>query len=193
MKKELRAKLKSLLAAMPADARQAKSRQAAELLFTTPEYQKTEVLMIYLSLPHEADTTAIVLRAWKDHKRVLAPRVGWESRQMIPVEINDLDDAEVTNADYGLREPTRGAPFPTALIDMVIVPGLGFDEQGNRLGRGRGFYDRFLGNPDFKGVSCALAFEDQVVAAIPANELDVRVHMLVTDQKIRRFNRAESH
>jgi 5-formyltetrahydrofolate cyclo-ligase len=172
---------------MPDDARQDKSRRAAELLFTTPEYHKTEVLMIYLSLPHEVDTTDIVLQAWKDHKRVLAPRVGWESRQMIPVEINDLDNAEITNVDYGLREPTRGVPFPTELIDLVIVPGLGFDPQGNRLGRGRGFYDRFLSNPEFKGVSCAFAFEDQVVEAIPANELDVRVHMLVTDQSIRRF------
>ncbi len=191
MKKELRSQLRSVLAALPAEVRQEKSRLAAELLFATPEYQKTEVLMIYLSLPQEADTTAIVLQAWKDHKRVLAPRVGWESRQMIPVEINDLDNAEITNFDYGVREPTRGVPFPTELIDLVIVPGLGFDPQGNRLGRGRGFYDRFLGNVEFKGVSCAFAFEDQIVESIPANELDVRVHMLVTEKTVRRFKVAQ--
>jgi len=142
--------------------------------------------MVFLSLPLEIETSSIVLRAWQDRKRVLAPKVSWSQRRMLPVEIRSLtDDLVVTN--LGMREPVSGIPFPISLIDLVIVPGLGFDEFGNRLGRGRGFYDRFLAHPEFRGVSCALALEAQMTPAVPVGPLDRNVDMLVTDEKVRRF------
>ncbi len=79
--------------------------------------------------------------------------------------------------------------MPVADIELVVVPGLAFDEHGNRLGRGRGFYDRFLTHPDFRGTSCGLALEDQVVDSIPVGPSDARVDMLVTDVKVHRFGR----
>ncbi len=147
-----------------------------------------EVIMVFLSLPTEIDTSPIVLRAWQDRKRVLAPKVSWSQRRMLPVEIRSLTE-EVSDASMGIREPVSGIPFPIPLIDLVIVPGLGFDEFGNRLGRGRGFYDRFLAHPEFRGVSCAMALEEQMTTSIPVGPLDRRVDMLVTDQKVRRFSR----
>ena len=89
----------------------------------------------------------------------------------------------------GIREPTAGVPIPTPLINLVVVPGLGFDEFGNRLGRGRGFYDRFLSNLEFTGVACALAFEVQVTPTIPTEPLDRHVDMLVADETVRRFHK----
>jgi 5-formyltetrahydrofolate cyclo-ligase len=186
VKKELRARLHAVLAAIPSHVIAARSQQAATLLFQQPEYQRAEIVMVYLSLPQEADTTAIVLQAWRDRKRVLAPQVSWDSHAMIPLEIRNLD-TDVASTDYGLRVPVNGLPFPVELIDLVIVPGLGFDPAGNRLGRGRGFYDRFLNRPEFKGRACALALEEQVVDSIPATEHDRKVDMLVTDQQVRRF------
>ncbi len=188
MKKELRSRLRAVLDGLSPDEIREKSAAAARLLFAEPEYLTCEVMMIYLSLPREADTTPIVLQAWRDRKRVLAPHVGWETRQMVPIEIRNLD-SDITDTDAGIRMPVRGTPFPINLIDLVIVPGLGFDPNGNRLGRGRGFYDRFLARPNFKGVFCGFALEEQVVDAIPAAPHDVPVHMLVTDQKVRRFAR----
>jgi 5-formyltetrahydrofolate cyclo-ligase len=88
----------------------------------------------------------------------------------------------------GIREPVSGMPVPVMDIDLVIVPGLGFDQRGNRLGRGRGFYDRFLSHRDFRGRSCGLSLEEQFVDEVPADDLDVRIHMLVTDQRVRRFD-----
>src|SRR5262249_32198383 len=123
---------------------------------------------------------------WRDIKRVLAPRVSWEQRRMLPIEINSLT-SDIHEGNMGIREPLEGMPIPVFEIDLVIVPGLGFDEKGNRLGRGRGFYDRFLSHRDFRGVSCGLGLEDQVVEDVPAFEFDVRVDMLVTDAKVRRF------
>jgi 5-formyltetrahydrofolate cyclo-ligase len=72
-------------------------------------------------------------------------------------------------------------------IDFVIVPGLGFTKRGYRIGRGMGFYDRFLAQTDFMGVSCGLAFEEQIVADLPILDHDVPLSMLATDQGIRRF------
>lgn len=188
MKKELRRKLRAVLVAIPPATLVERSRSAAALLFEQPEYRSAEIMMVYLALPQEADTTRIVLQAWQDGKRVLAPQVSWESHAMIPIEIRNLD-TDVARTDFGLREPIRGQPIPISLIDLVIVPGLGFDSDGNRLGRGRGFYDRFLGRPEFKGITCGFAMEDQVVEAIPANPHDVRVDMLVTEVSVRRFGR----
>lgn len=186
VKKELRSKLRSLLEGMSPDVIRQKSGLAARHLFAEPIWARCEILMIYLSLNHEADTTPIVLRAWQTRKRVLAPQVGWETKQMLPVEIRNLD-TDVADSNYGIREPVRGVPFPIELIDLVIVPGIGFDLQGNRLGRGRGFYDRFLSRPNFNGVFCGLALEEQVVESLPADPHDVKIHMLVTDQKVRHF------
>ena len=142
--------------------------------------------MIFLSLPTEVDTTPVALRAWQERKRVLAPKVSWNQRRMLPVEIRSLTD-DVAETNMGIREPAAGQPFPIAHIDLVIVPGIGFDEFGNRLGRGRGFYDRFLAHPEFEGVSCALALELQVTTTVPVGPLDRAVDMLVTDQTVRRF------
>jgi 5-formyltetrahydrofolate cyclo-ligase len=188
VKKELRQRLRSLLASIGPEQRHARSAQACRLLMEQPEYQRAEVIMVFLSLPAEVETTSLVLQAWEDRKRVLAPRVSWDQRRMIPVEIGSLEQ-DVVQTVTGPPEPIKGVPFPVEYIDLAIVPGLGYDLLGNRLGRGRGFYDRFLAMPEFKATSCGLAFEDQVVPTLPIGPNDMQVDMLVTDQKVRRFGK----
>lgn len=186
IKKELRQRLRKLISDIPPDQIGSLSIRACHCLFEQPEYAKAEVVMVFLSLPTEIDTSPIVLHCWQKRKRVLAPKVSWNQRRMLPVEIRSLTDDLVVSG-MGIREPIAGIPFPIPLIDLVIVPGLGFDEYGNRLGRGRGFYDRFLAHPDFHGVACGLAFEQQLLPRIPVGPLDRHVDMLVTDTSVRRF------
>ena len=95
----------------------------------------------------------------------------------------------LTTTGPGIREPDAGTgkPIPINLIDLVVVPGLGFTPTGFRIGRGMGFYDRFLAQPEFVGLSCGLAFEEQVVPALPVLDHDVPLGMLVTDRGIHRF------
>lgn len=188
MKKELRQRLRNILAEVSAEEYGTRSLRACHRLFEQPEYIKAEVVQVFLSLPNELDTAAIVLRAWQDRKRVLAPKVSWEQRRMLPVEIRSLTE-DLTVSALGVREPVAGVPIPISMIDLVIVPGLGFDEFGNRLGRGRGFYDRFLAHPEFHGVACGLAFEEQLLPTIPVGPLDRQMDMLATDAKVRRFKR----
>jgi 5-formyltetrahydrofolate cyclo-ligase len=157
-------------------------------LFEQPEYRQAEIVMIYLSTPKEVDTTRIALQCWSDLKRVLAPKMSWEQRRMLPIEINSLT-SDVSPGVIGIREPTGGLPIPVTDIDLVILPGLGFDHAGNRLGRGRGLYERFLSHRDFRGIACGLALEEQMVAEVPSDERGVCVDMLVTDTCVRRFKR----
>lgn len=185
-KKALRQELRQRMGAIPPEELQRRSAAACRLLCQQEEYQRASVLMLFLSTAHEVDTQPLALQAWADAKTVLAPRVAWDQRRMLPVEIHSLVSG-VEEGYMGIREPVEGVPVPIGDIDLVIVPGLGFDEQGNRLGRGRGFYDRFLSHPDFRGIACALALEDQVVPSIPVGPSDVAVDMLVTDVKVRRF------
>jgi 5-formyltetrahydrofolate cyclo-ligase len=185
-KKDLRLRLRQTVEAISPEGLHARSVRACNLLLGTPEYQRAEIVMVFLSLPNEVDTTSLVLHSWRDRKRVLAPKVSWEQRRMLPIEIRSLSD-DVSQSPMGIREPAQGMPIPVSLIDLVVVPGLGFDVHGNRIGRGRGFYDRFLAHPDWKGIACGLALEDQVVQDVPVTEFDMQVDMLVTDAEVRRF------
>lgn len=187
-KKALRQELRRRLREITPEELQQRSAQACRLLYEQEEYQRAHVVMIFLSMPHEVDTQQLALQAWADTKTILAPRVSWDQRRMLPVEIQSLVGG-LEEGFMGIRQPVEGRPAPIADIDLVVVPGLAFDEQGNRLGRGRGFYDRFLSHADFHGVASALALEDQVVSAIPVGPSDVRVDMLVTDARVRRFSR----
>jgi 5-formyltetrahydrofolate cyclo-ligase len=142
--------------------------------------------MLYLSTPHELDTAPIALKCWQAGKSVVVPKVSWDQRRMLPVEISSLQ-AGMQTTGPGIREPVTGKPIPVDFIDIVIVPGLGFTASGHRIGRGMGFYDRFLAQPQFIGLSCGLAFEDQIVAELPVLDHDVPLSMLATDRGIRRF------
>ena len=185
-KSALRRQLREKLAAMSEDARHQKSILACSFIASTPEFAAAGVVMLYLSTPIEVDTTPLALKAWQAGKTVVVPKVSWDQRRMLPVEINSLND-HMTTSGPGVREPTEGKPVPVDFIDMVVVPGLGFSDKGYRIGRGMGFYDRFLAQPEFIGISCGLAFDEQIVPELPVLDHDIPLSMLVTDRGIRRF------
>lgn len=187
-KRELRQQLRETLASIaPADFAR-RSADVHHLLFELTEYRRAETIMIYLSTPQEVDTAPIAVQAWADTKRVLAPSVSWEQRRMLPVEIKSLT-TDVRRGQMGIPEPVEGMPIPVSDIDLLIVPGLAFDPAGNRLGRGRGFYDRFLAHRDFRAIACGVALDEQYVQDVPQEENDVPLDMIVTDTQVRRFRR----
>jgi 5-formyltetrahydrofolate cyclo-ligase len=185
-KAAIRKHLREMLAEMPEDEKHRKSVAACGLISSTPEFAAARVVMLYLSTSQEVDTAPLALRAWQTGKTVVVPKVSWDQRRMLPIEITSLQTG-LTTTGPGLREPISGKPIPVNLIDMVIVPGLGFSPHGHRIGRGMGFYDRFLAQRGFVGLSCGLAFEEQVLEQIPALDHDMPLSMLVTDRGIRRF------
>jgi len=143
--------------------------------------------MMYLSLPHEVDTSEAILHAWQLGKAVAVPKISWQQRRMIAVQINSLETDFSTSAS-GLRNPVRGVPIPFEDIGLVVTPALGFDRKGHRLGRGGSYYDRFFTDEKFKASKCGFAFKEQVFDSIPAASTDVPVDFLVTDEEIMYFN-----
>ncbi|MGD0767509.1 MAG: 5-formyltetrahydrofolate cyclo-ligase [Tepidisphaeraceae bacterium] len=185
-KSAIRRQLHEKLKAMTDADRQAKSLAAAAFLAASPEFAAARIVMLYLTAAQEMDTTPLALRCWQSGKTVVVPKVSWDQRRMLPVEITSLQ-TRMTTTGPGVREPVSGQPMPVNLLDLVIVPGLGFTADGHRIGRGMGFYDRFLAQSDFIGVSCGLGFEDQIVPQLPVLDHDMPLSMLCTDRGIRRF------
>ena len=184
-KSAIRKQLRERLNAMSEAERHAKSVAACGLIAASPEFAAARCIMLYLSTPTEVDTAPLALRAWQQSKTIVVPKVSWDQRRMLPVEITSLRDGLTTTGP--VREPIAGTPMPVDLIDMVIVPGVGFTPAGKRIGRGMGFYDRFLAQPEFVGVSCGLAFEDQIVDDLPTLDHDMALSMLASDRGVRRF------
>jgi len=182
----IRRQLRQVLANMSDAERRAKSHAACALVAASPEFAQASSIMLYLSMPQELDTSPLALRCWQTGKTVVVPKVSWDQRRMLPVEITSLA-VGLTTSGLGVREPAQGVPFLVNLIDLVIVPGLGFTASGHRIGRGMGFYDRFLAQSDFVGLSCGLCFEEQIVEQLPVLDHDMPLSMLATDQGIRRF------
>jgi len=186
-KSAIRKQLQGTLAAMSHGDRHAKSLSICTTVAATAEFQAARVIMLYLSMAEEVDTAPLALRAWQAGKTVVVPKVSWDQRRMLPVEISSLNNASLTVTGPGVREPIAGKPIPVDFIDIVIVPGLGFTRSGFRIGRGMGFYDRFLATPEFIGISCGMAFEEQIVPELPVLDHDVPLNMLVTEQSVHRF------
>lgn len=184
-KQAVRRRLRETLAGMTDAERHAKSVVACRFVCGSPEFAAAHVVMLYLSTPTEVDTAPIALRCWQDGKQVVVPKVSWDQRRMLPVEISSLKDGLTTTGP--VREPIEGKPIPLDLVDLVVVPGLGFTPTGYRIGRGMGFYDRFLAQPEFIGMTCGLSFQEQVIETLPVLDHDVPLGMLVTDQGISRF------
>jgi len=186
-KAQLRRTLLNRLYALPSEQRSEKSRRACQKLVSTEPFQKASTIMMFVSLPHEVDTSEAILHAWQLGKVVAVPKISWEQRHMIPVQISSLETGFSTTT-YGLRNPIAGVPVPFEDIDLVVTPALGFDKKGNRLGRGGAFYDRFFANGQLRALKCGFAFAEQVIDSIPVAEHDLPVDMLVTDESIMHFN-----
>ena len=186
MKHHLRKEMKAKLAQMPPQEVSVKSYAACLSLMALPEYRDAQVIMLYLPISQEVDTAEIAMHAWQVDKTVLAPKVNRSQRHMLAVQIHSLDDG-LTRGEFGIREPVEGEVWPAGEIDLIIVPALAYDRTGGRLGRGGGFYDRFLAAQPTHAVACGLGFHEQIVDQLPIHAHDHPIDILVTDKQVLRF------
>lgn len=161
-----------------------KSALITQRLLRLELFQKARCMFIYVSVHSEVQTHAILQAALEQQKTVCVPFVDMEKKEMIACAITD-PGRDLHPSMLGIPEPDRRAcPLVGACdIDLVIVPGLEFTEQGHRIGYGGGFYDRFLSA--YSGISCAIAFEEQIVARLPFDPLSDRtVSRIITDRRV---------
>lgn len=167
-----------------AEYRKGASVQIAEKLFQTDEYQNCSTILTFISTEIEVDTSRILERAFADGKIVAAPRCISEKNEMDFYVISSLEDLE--HGAYGILEPKQTcAAADISAGALCIVPGLAFDLRGQRIGFGRGYYDRFLSG--FKGVSCGVCFDEFLLENIPCENVDLPVDILFTQSKTLRF------
>ena len=182
-KTALRHELKKRLVQISAEDRIAKSKQICRQIVDTDTFRNASVVMMFLSLPHEVDTTPMILHAWQQGKTVAVPKVSWEQRHMIPVELTSLETGLKTEK-MGLRTPANGVPVPFEEIDLVVTPGLGFDRAGNRLGRGGSYYDNFFIHNKISAARWGVAFSQQLCDEIPHDDQDAPIDAVVTEDEI---------
>ncbi len=163
----------------------AMSREIEKRLFGLPEFRSARVVMFFASFRSEVETEMMIRRALRSCKRVILPKVA--GKELTLYEIKDFD-ADVETGTWGIPEPRTLVPAKLDEIDLMIMPGAAFDEQGNRLGYGAGFYDKLL--PAFKGTTIALAFEAQILSNVPADPHDAPVKKIVTEKRVITTQRA---
>jgi 5-formyltetrahydrofolate cyclo-ligase len=136
-----------------------------------PEYARANTVMAFVGFNGEPDTDPLIARVAVDGKRLLLPRV--EPTGIVPAD----GDWPLVASKFGVQEPT-GPAVDVGEIDLVIVPGLAFTVDGDRLGYGQGYYDRFL--PTVSAPAVGVCFTDQLVDEMPSTERDVRVDMVIS-------------
>ena len=179
-KAQMRQNLRTRLMELTDDERTTSSRKACQHLIDTDQFKRASVVMFYLSLPHEIDVKPAILHAWQQGKTVAVPKVSWQQRHMIPVEITSLETGVAIEA-AGLKNPITGVPVPPDDIDLVVTPGLAFDKKGNRLGRGGSYYDRFFDSNKLGAYKCGFAFSQQIVEDVPVDDHDEPMDLVVTE------------
>ncbi len=175
-KGQLRTKMLLSLRAQKEEDRNKKSSIIKRKLFNSAIFKKAKNVMFYISFDGEVDTQNMIKEAQKLGKTVTVP-VCRKNRNMNACLLRE--GVKLKKGLYGTWEPARRDYLPIQNLDLVLVPGVAFDKKGARLGRGKGFYDRFLAKLPAKATSIGLAFRQQVLPAIPSTFNDTRVRKLI--------------
>ncbi len=161
----------------------AKSLQIKQKLFNMVEFKKAICVCFYVSFKNEVSTHEMIKEALQLGKRIVVPVV--ESEKTLSLcEIKDFAQ-EMGIGKFGILEPKSEYRRQVDLseLELVVVPGIAFDENGNRIGFGRGYYDNLLSK--MVGLPfIGLAYDLQIVTRIPATDCDIPVHKIITESRI---------
>ncbi|MFP4067955.1 MAG: 5-formyltetrahydrofolate cyclo-ligase [Spirochaetaceae bacterium] len=187
-KRELRRSMTARLARLSADAVKERSRRVEQRVCAMQWWLEASTVFCYVSMPKEVQTAGILDRAWSQGKVVALPRVTKEGlifhraddveRSLVRGPLNILEPASDLPV-VGPGETDRGRAR-----SLVLVPGLAFDRRGWRLGRGKGYYDGFLGPHRGQVWTVALCFEEQLVDSVPYGDGDVPIDALATPDRL---------
>lgn len=180
-KREIRKEIIKRLADQdPALAKQ-RSKRIQEALLSSEEFQVARTVMTYVSLPTEVDTRYLNKEALKRGKRVAVPYIKG-SQTIIASELTALECLE--KGPFGIYQPKEGLNKIVASeeIDLIIVPAIAYDKENMRLGRGKGYYDKFLAKGKLSlSKTIGLAFHFQIVDCLPVGPHDRPVYRVITD------------
>ena len=174
LRKEIRAVLQNITPA----ARLAASAHIRTRLKEQPFWRDATSILFFASLPDEVDLWPLLDETLAGGKIAALPRFDHASNDYLACRVQH-PQTEVGPGQFGIREPKLHCPeIPAERLGLILVPGVAFDVRGGRLGRGRGFYDRLLAG--IPGTKCGVAFDEQIVEAVPIGKLDVQMDFILT-------------
>ena len=198
-KQILRQKMRQLLKGKSPIKSDLAARDAKDILTSTIVWKESQNILAYISLPTELDTSNILKSAWQVRKSVYIPQISHQ--ELIFRQINSQQEIRI--GQYGIKEPLPQAKAWTSRTcpghTIILVPGLAFDLNGNRLGRGGGYYDRFLtqirkehtqNNQSLPYNIYGFCFEQQILPSIPADARDEKMDGLISEKQLVIVNEA---
>lgn len=171
-KKTLRQQVRTLKKAHTTGELQRQSEQIMLQLAENPRFLAAQKVMLYASLPDEVQTLSF-LETWRHRKTVILPTVVGDD--IIPVEL--AENVEFAEGDFHIPEPQNHPYFGD--FDLIVVPGMAFDKAGHRLGRGKGYYDRFLAKHP-QVYTIGLCFDFQLLPEVPSEPHDCLINEVIS-------------
>jgi len=179
-KSQYREYFKNIRNTMSDDNVSKKSDSIYDRLLLLEEFKEANTIFIYLSYGREVCTDRIIKYLFLKNKTILVPKCNTESETMIPVKINSF--SQLVAGCYNIREPIISEAYYEK-IDLAIIPGLAFDKFGNRIGHGKGYYDKFLENTNVCKIG--LCYSDCLSDIIlPSQATDKTMNYVITDREV---------
>ena len=178
MKNHIRNRYKEIRRAIGAAEAEEKSCLAAQVFLDSDLYKNSKIIMLYMPLKNETDTKGIIKKAFEDGKSLVFPVTERESGEITPYFAEK--DTCFKKGNFSVFEPYDTQKADPEAIDVVLVPGIAFDKSGNRIGYGKGCYDKFLKNT--KSVRVGYCYEAQLCEKIPADSLDEKMDCIITEK-----------
>jgi 5-formyltetrahydrofolate cyclo-ligase len=184
-KSEIRKRILKMRNSMTDVEVKSKSQIISDKLKSLDEYNSSKTIFVYMSFGNEVDTLNLIKYMLKDNKRVVIPYTDTINTVIIPSELKSLEDDLILNK-FGYYEPKfeNIQKVETDELDLIIVPGVVFDKNLNRIGFGKGYYDRILVGKKPSTKAVAVAYEFQVLDEIPSEPHDIKMDMIVTEENI---------
>jgi len=159
-----------------------RSADALARLENIPLFQQARIIALYHAIPGEVETAGFIHK-WICGKQILLPLVEGDNLRLLPYTAGQ----DLNKGAFGILEPcpTGSDCIQNEEIDLIIVPGIAFDRQGNRLGRGKGYYDRLLST--LSAPRIGLCFSFQLLDHIPVKPFDIQMNAIVTDKETLSF------
>lgn len=181
MKHKIRAHIKEKIKSISELEKSRKSDIIKTKLFSEEVFKKAKTVMFYVSLKDEVSTLSMIDEAIKTGKRICVPVILKEEKRLVACEVKDRR-SDLESQYFGICQPIKGRvrEVPLEDIDLVVVPGIAFDKNNVRLGRGHGYYDRFLSRLPDTAKTIGLAFDFQVVDHLPKDSHDIPVWKTIT-------------
>ncbi|XP_068615881.1 5-formyltetrahydrofolate cyclo-ligase [Brachionichthys hirsutus] len=192
-KQSLRKEIKRRLAALSDAEKRRQSVSVSQKLFRHPKYASCRRIAVFLSMDDEVCTEEIIRDVFRGGKSCFIPRYESSSSHMDMLKLDGLRDLQTLPlTSWSIRQPSqddnrREEALAAGGLDLILMPGLGFDGSGNRLGRGKGFYDAYLQrcsrHPRGRPYTIALAFKEQLCQDVPVGSHDVLIDEILYEDE----------